>query len=163
MLTLAGAMLRCGEQGPQQNEVRQSLSKGNSLRQRGEVSRASEIFAGIVGLFALRATMTLYCPGRWLSLCQSIHLRRVQGVNLGPALALLLMADPQGEIGHRAKAALKRCFRKYAGGTAQSFIPSLRSGNLVRSAVFKNWKCPTVAPSSVKRRSPFAISVPSKS
>jgi hypothetical protein len=41
-------------------------------------------------------------------------------------------------------------------------VPSLKSGNLVTSAVFKNWICPTVTPSSFNRRCPSAISVPSK-
>src|SRR3984893_15122529 len=45
--------------------------------------------------------------GSGLAFADALHLRRVQRVDLGPALALLLMANPQREIEQRAKAVLK--------------------------------------------------------
>ena len=46
-------------------------------------------------------------PG--LALADALHLGCMQRVDLGPALALLLLADPQREIEQRAKAIPERC------------------------------------------------------
>jgi hypothetical protein len=42
-----------------------------------------------------------------LAIANALHLGRVQRVDLGPALALLLMANPQRDIEQRSKAVLK--------------------------------------------------------
>jgi hypothetical protein len=46
-------------------------------------------------------------PG--LAFADALHLGRMQRVDLGSALALLLLADPQRQIEQRAKAILERC------------------------------------------------------